>query len=723
MKQKQLLTFFLAIVLCLSSMVFTTSLNDSNSNHQLDLSKPKGVKIFYQGWAKYIVSQKSIMKPTSFFKNKQFLSQRYPQKVATSSDKNGSFVIPDESSFFFVIYEDQLTVYSSRDQIIRNSVDSLMIENITPVPEDDYLRGGIKNMGVYDKAGFCFKVRTKTPAAFNALNYSNLTWIICSQNLKAKSAFLKTLARVKIWHQRSKDMIITAKAVEDENDKDKLNGEDPDEENPNKDAESKDGKMILLQDWSPCTLKCGTGTQTQQWMCVPPKEGGKPCKGDTIRVKKCNEDPCPEIRPAEKDEDEDKEKEKWRKPTVKITRFSQRFNRYSKCDLFETDIFYLVTDEETKVKNKLPARVIMNSSILSIYGNDDYVNKVFSFDLAKTNIKILPKFCCFELTDHVRKTEFCGFDTACGDPRTNPFVKDVVQKFNEFKNTCNKGKEAIMLDDEDMKKIKKNKQKALQKQNFEMETDKVEAANETLSEETNNKVFKVIKETQKGGLKALDREIMIENLIKRDETKKEELEEKRIMLQLEAEKNKNKLITNQIKEKELDTEFRAESLQAEGDIKEAKDEITQQIEVNRNQLKSQIDEIRKEARKRRETLKTKVKKLKSKISQKLMKANKSGDKAKCLKGITDESTRENYCNTQHSDDYLENSYCKEADNYCYSCCDSEFGLLMAGQRDDCYDECDKTRDALEKAAAKKQEKPAKPNTFQWKATEYDYPKF
>ena len=106
-----------------------------------------------------------------------------------------------------------------------------------------------------------------------------------------------------------------------------------------------------------------------------------------------------------------------------------------------------------------------------------------------------------------------------------------------------------------------------------------------------------------------------------------------------------------------------------------------------------------------------------------MKANKSGDKAKCLKGITDESTRENYCNTQHSDDYLENSYCKEADNYCYSCCDSEFGLLMAGQRDDCYDECDKTRDALEKAAAKKQEKPAKPNTFQWKATEYDYPKF
>ena len=63
-----------------------------------------------------------------------------------------------------------------------------------------------------------------------------------------------------------------------------------------------------------------------------------------------------------------------------------------------------------------------------------------------------------------------------------------------------------------------------------------------------------------------------------------------------------KKVKDQIKEKESDTEFRAESLQAEGDIKEAKDEITQQIEVNRNQLKSQIDEIRKEARKRRETL-------------------------------------------------------------------------------------------------------------------------
>jgi len=704
-------------------MVYSSNLNERKSSlksHQLDLSKPTGVKIFYQGWAKYTVTPKTISRPVSFFKNKQFLSQRYPSNIAKSGDKYGSFVIPDESSHFFVIYEDQLTVYSSRDQIIRNTVDSLPIENITPVPEDDYLFGGIKNMGVYDKAGYCFKVRTKTPAAFNALNYANLTWIFCSKTLKEKSSFLKTLARVKIWYQRSKDLIITAKAVEDENEKDKLNGVDPDEENPNKDAESKDGKMILLQDWSPCTLKCGTGTQTQQWMCVPPKEGGKPCKGETIRQKKCNEDPCPDVRPL-KEDDEEKEKEKWRKPTVKITRFSQRFNRYSKCDLFETDIFRIEVDEETKAKNKLPARIIMNSSTLSIYGNDDYVNKVFSFDLSKTNIKILPKFCCFELTDNVRKTEFCGFDTACGDPRTNPFVKDIVQKFKEFKNECNKGKEAVMLDEEDLKKIKKNKQKALQKQNFEMETEKVESANEALSEETNNKVFKVIKETQKGGLKALDREIMIENLIKRDEQKKEELEEKRIMLQLEAEKQKNKLITNQIKEKELDTEFRAESLQAEGDIKEAKEEITQQIEVNRSQLKSQIDEIRKEARKRRETLKTKVKKLKSKISKKLMKANKSGNKAKCLKGITDANTRENYCNIQHPDDYLENSYCKEKDNYCYSCCDSEFGLLMAGQRDDCYDECDKARDALEKAAAKKEEKPAKPNTFQWKATSYEYP--
>lgn len=687
------LTLFLISLLSFSNTSASsfTEMKSRNTKKQLDLTVPPGAKIFFQGWTKYFHSPNQISKPTQFFINKQFEKQRYPAKIAQTGDKNGSFVIPDNSSFFVVLYKDQLSIYSSRDEIIRHSVDTLLIEDIKPVPEDDFLFGGIKNLGKY-KAGYCMKVKAKSPAAFNAEHFSFLNWYFCFDSLNKKSQFIKSLAKVKILQQRSNDNIVTAMGIKDEDLKDKLEGKQTDDDQNI--TSGKDGKMVLLQDWTECNLKCGGGKSFQQWMCVPPKPGGKPCVGDLIRTKECNSDPCPVARNKDDEKNNDEEElKKWKKPTVKITRFSQRFNRYTKCMIMETDIFKI--DEEN---NKLPARIVMNPSTLTIFGNDDYSNKIYSFDLSKTEMKVMSnEFCCFELKDNSRKNKFCGFDTACGDPETNPFVTDLKEKFNEFKQVCNKGKTSLFIDDEDQKKIKKGKQKALQLQNFAVENKKNEEANQELIAETDNKVFKKIAETQSKGLKALEREIMIENLIKRDEQKKQDEEEIRISAQLEAEKRKAKEINKQIEEKELEEDFVMQTSEAQADIKESQKEISQIVEVNRERLRKQIEEIRKEAKKRRDTLHTKVKKVKSKITSKLLKANKSGDKTTCVAGLTNPNKRDGYCNASHPDDYLENAYCKEEDNFCYSCCDTEFGLLRAAQRDDCYETCDKERDNLEKA--------------------------
>ena len=711
MKQLKSLTVFFILLISSHNLIKASSFTEKSHKQDLDLNVPAGAKVFFQGWAKYFHTGKQVTKPSEFFLNKEFNRQRYPTSVAKNGDSNGSFVIPDDSSFFVVLYKDQLSIFTSRDEILKNSYDTLVLENILPVPEDDYLKGGVTNLGFY-KAGYCMKVKTKTPAALNSEAVSSISWVFCFKTLNQKSTFMRTLAKVKVLEQRSKDQIVTAQAVSDDDLESKKKG-NAGSSSESESTSSKDGKMVLLQDWSECTLKCGGGKSFQQWMCVPPKNGGKPCKGDTIRVKACNEQPCPQARAPEDEVDKDKEDRKnWKKPTVKIARFSKRFNRYTKCSLMETDIFQM--DSEN---NKLPSRIIMNPSTLTIFGNDDYLNKVYSFDLKKTEMKVLPKFCCFELQDNIRKNEFCGFDTACGDPEKNAFVVDLAEKFNEFKTICNKGKSSTFISNDDEKEIKKSKQKSLQMQSFEVENEKAEAANEEMHEETDNKVFTKLKDTQVKGLKALEREVMIENLIKRDEQKKEDETESSIMNQLNAEKEKNKIIDNQIKEKELEEEFKMEEFQAAGDIKEAQKEITQQIEVNREKLRKQIEEIRKEAKKRRETLHTKVKKLKTKITSKLMKASKVGDKTKCSAGLVDEAKRESFCNASHPDDYLENEYCKNVENFCYSCCDSEFGLLRGAQRDDCYDNCDRERDRLEKAEEEKNKKPAKPNMWQWKATQ------
>lgn len=708
MKQLKSLTVFFILLISSFILIEASSFTEKTKKKgDLDLNVPEGAKTFFQGWAKYFKTSKQVANPKEFFVNKDFKTQRYPTNVAKKGDSNGSFVIPDDSSFFIVLYRDQVSIYTKRDEIFKHSFDTLLIEDINPVPEDDFLKGGVSNLGFF-KAGYCMKALAKTPAALNSDSFSVFTWVFCFNTLNQKSTFIKQLATVKVLYQRSKDQIVTAQAVSDKQLQDAQNGKPLD-----KNASENDGKMIMLQDWSDCTLKCGGGKSYQQWMCIPPKRGGKPCKGDTIRVKDCNETPCPEIRSAKDEVDKDKEDRKnWKKPTVEIARYSKRFNRYSKCDTFETDIFRLDQD-----KNKLPARTIINPSTMTIFADDNYLNKVYSFDLKIAQIKLLPEFCTFEVSDNSKSFTLSGFDSACGDPEKNVFALDFVSKFNEFKNVCNKGKASTLITNDDEKAIKQNKQKSQQMLSLEVESEKAEKVNEELHEETDTKVFAQLKETQVKGLKALEREVMIENLIKGDEEKKEDASEHVILNQLEAEKAKNKIIDGQIKEKELAEEFKMEEFQAASDIKEAKKEITQQIQVNREKLRKQIEEIRKEARKRRETLQTKVKKLKSKITNKLMKASKVGDKALCIAGILDESKRSLYCNGSHPDDYLENEYCKNEDNFCYSCCDSEYGLLRGAQRDDCYDACDKERDRIEKEKEAKDKKPVKPNIWQWKATE------
>jgi hypothetical protein len=49
-----------------------------------------------------------------------------------------------------------------------------------------------------------------------------------------------------------------------------------------------DGKWVLLHDWSECTLACGGGKSFLQQMCMPPKNGGKPCVGNAIVSRECN---------------------------------------------------------------------------------------------------------------------------------------------------------------------------------------------------------------------------------------------------------------------------------------------------------------------------------------------------------------------------------------------------------------------------------------------------
>merc|ERR1712080_112258 len=53
-------------------------------------------------------------------------------------------------------------------------------------------------------------------------------------------------------------------------------------------------------EWSPCTVECGGGSQTRARRCDNPvaQFGGAECEGDFTECQRCNLDPCPSECPA-----------------------------------------------------------------------------------------------------------------------------------------------------------------------------------------------------------------------------------------------------------------------------------------------------------------------------------------------------------------------------------------------------------------------------------------
>ena len=120
------------------------------------------------------------------------------------------------------------------------------------------------------------------------------------------------------------------------------------------------GRWVILQDWSQCTVACGGGKQYLQRMCVPPQNGGKPCDGETILSKDCNIMPCPNVI--------QREAESAANPTmIKMQKLWSRPQRYEVCIIKEGDMDMLFSDEEYAFPPRFPVRVILNNRTLSIF--------------------------------------------------------------------------------------------------------------------------------------------------------------------------------------------------------------------------------------------------------------------------------------------------------------------------------------------------------------------
>ena len=267
-------------------------------------------------------------------------------------------------------------------------------------------------------------------------------WIVCTDDVNPKKSLMNMIVRLRILKQKSvgfKELSFKAKRKAPSMTNLKLQNKDTGVERyygPGHDVK-KDGYWIILNDWSQCTLKCGGGKSYQQWMCVPPKKGGKNCVGNAIRVRNCNDNLCPgssNLPSLKKTPNNTVVPPIW-----KMLPFSNRPQRYIRCQIKEGDILY--RDWSKPMMNndpvKIPARLVMNNSTLSLFTDEAYTSSLFTFRLSFVSLKPdLKDHCCFFIRSNNKQFEICSFERDCGTKENPIFFNEWRNEFALFANAC-----------------------------------------------------------------------------------------------------------------------------------------------------------------------------------------------------------------------------------------------------------------------------------------------
>jgi hypothetical protein len=681
-------------------------LNQRTAPKNLTADDLPNMPVYFEGWLKYFhfqpngaITPKS--KPRYFFENEAFTQQtsdvNATEALADKSKDNqfGQWLIPSNSSFWAVAHVDNLNFIASRDKAFLKVVDSLKIQLIHNIPDDANFKGGVKDLGKFSE-GFCFTVHTTEPIDFFVMKESEpvpekgteKVWYVCSDNEEIKNKFMNLVIKLRLKAQHEVGLWLRInnppkKKLMSDSVKPKIGNSDP----TSPAGEKINGFWVLLQNWSSCTKKCGGGLQYMQLMCSPPQNGGTPCDGLALRTKKCNEQNCPGVSEAAKVLPKAKGKN-YGKPVVKVMPISTRPLRYDKCHIKEIDaIFTKWTKKEGyNGYNKIPTRVVMNEKTITMFTDETMATMIGTFVIKNTVLyeSTTKPTSCFVLNSDTIKGEFCNIDAS----NKFDFVAEWRYDFNLFRNQCHTDRKTVALSDQEENGLKKELQ------------DRINGAKLEVVKERANKIKKKIEEPdirrvdalQQTTLLAMKKEVNIDELLQKEESAKENEDSANSISEIEKEKKKNDCLVENIKEKEIEDQYTVLKSQQDKELKAMKSDSQKQVLAKRNNVKLKILKMRKKAQRKQKEFSAQIQVMRTKVAGDLAKWNKAGDITLCFKNTGTEKDKalvEKFCAnnlTEAPPSKLQE--CRSEENFCYVCCETEFGDMHVKEREKCYDKCE-----------------------------------
>lgn len=526
-------------------------------------------------------------------------------------------------------------------------------------------------------------------------------WIICLDSDANKSSLMNLLINSKIKRQQDAGVIIKSaeisKVISASNPATAAGNSVEELTQIQSKGKKIDGRWVVLQDWSQCSLACGGGIQTLQLMCHPPQNGGKPCMGQSIRKRSCNPQPCPTMK-----NDAEHTPIKFEKPVVKMMSLTQRPTRYDKCHLKENDIFavlkpqgssfseqlaidpnYLMSDNASKI----PARIVMTQKSIAIYKNEKLDSAIFTEEISTVNLVRIPKTkTCFLLQGKNTNQQA----VICSMENRESFVEEWDYDYSLFKHQCQEKRPIVKLSSDN--EAKRKFREGVQELKTSIVEQKARKAREDSQKDEEVQIKKQVENTQSMTFLAMQKEMKLEALLEKEEQLREKEDQETLDTQLEHEQKKKSILMKTIKEKELEEQFNISRENAKLAIDRIKEEAKSNIVKKREEIKKKIAIMRMRNERKKAEKRSKIMSMRSESVQQLQLYSKKGNMDKCF--IPDPEKKgdihnvEVYCVANFATDMTMYMQCKEPESFCYTCCEREFGQMQLHLREKCYkDRC------------------------------------
>ena len=177
------LLFYYILALSLLSFTLCSSMSTfaSFKSSSMKAKKHKQSPSLYENWVSYFHYANNTKKiPHAFYTNNEY------------KPLNKNSEIPTKTSFFAQVTHNKVNFL--KNKAFTHIYDTLNIDFIKPIPENNNFLGGVKDLGKFNE-GYCFQVATTKPEKEFKMTYEepspksgvNEIWLICLKEEKDKN--------------------------------------------------------------------------------------------------------------------------------------------------------------------------------------------------------------------------------------------------------------------------------------------------------------------------------------------------------------------------------------------------------------------------------------------------------------------------------------------------------------------------------------------------------